>query len=73
MLSSDPDLGGHERSLEVLLEVLAGVIVARQDVERVTVNLDVAAQGHVRRRDKRVAVIHVLVLSALKELAFHDA
>jgi hypothetical protein len=60
-------------SLEVLLEVLARVLVAGQDVERVTVDLDVAAKRHVSRCDECHAVVHVLVLPSLQELAFHDA
>jgi hypothetical protein len=39
---------------------------------RVTVNLDVAADWRVRRGDERHRVVDVLVLFALQELAFHD-
>ena len=59
--------------MQELLEVLPGVLVAGEQVERVTVNLDVAADWHVRRSDKRHRVVHVFVLSALQEFALDDA
>ena len=60
-------------SVQELLEVLPGVLVAGEQVERVTVNLDVAADWHVRRRDERHRVVYVFVLSALQEFALDDA
>ncbi len=60
-------------SVEVSIEILLGVLVARQHVEVVAVDLDVAADGHVSRRDELLVLVHILVLSALKELALHDA
>ena len=60
-------------SVSVLLEVLGGVFVAGHDVEGVAVDLDVAADGHVRHDDELVVVVHVLVLLAVQELALDDA
>lgn len=37
------------------------------------VDFDVTAKRHVRRCDELSTFVNVLVLSALKELAFHDA
>ncbi len=59
--------------MKEFLEVFPRVLVAGEQVERVTVNLDVAADWHIRRGDERHRVVDVLVLSALQELAFHDA
>ena len=55
------------------LEPLAGVLIARVNVEVVPVDLDVAADRHVTGRYKLVVVVHVLVLAALQELALDDS
>ena len=60
------------RSLQVLVEVLDGVVVSRQDVERVAVDLDIASNGHVRGRDESLVLVHVLVLSLVQELALDN-
>ena len=61
-----------EYSEEVRSEVLLGVVVAREDGERVSVDFDVSAKGHVGWGDELAAIVDVLVLSALQELAFDD-
>lgn len=54
------------------VQVLLRVLVAREDVEVVAVDLDVAAEGHVSWRDELLILVHILVLPTLEELALHD-
>lgn len=61
------------RSVGVIEEVLLCELVAGQNVERVPIDLHVAAQAQVSWRDECAAFIYVLVLAALKELALYDA
>lgn len=42
-------------------------------MEAVAVDLDVATERHVGRRDEGAVLVHVFVLGALEELALHDA
>ena len=58
---------------EVLLEVAGGVVVTAQDVEGVSVDLDISAERHVARSDPLVVVVDILVLVAVEELALDDA
>jgi len=60
-------------SEEMTIEVVLGVVVARNDMVRVAVDLDITADGHVRGSDECLVFVNVLVLSALEELAFDDA
>ena len=60
-------------SNEVLLQVVGSVLIAGHQVERVTVDLHVAADSHVAGRDPLVCVVDVLVPVALQELALNDA
>lgn len=57
----------------MVIEVVLGVFIAGQNVEGMTVDFDVTAKRHVSRRNEFKSFINVLVLSSLKELAFHDA
>lgn len=54
-------------------EVVLSVLVTRLNVVGVTVDLNVSTNGHVRRSDELVVLVHVLVSSALEELALNDA
>jgi hypothetical protein len=58
---------------QVSLEVLSGVVVSREDVERVTVDLDVAADAEISEGQELVVVVNVLVLSSVEELALDDS
>lgn len=60
-------------SEEVPLEVLGGVFVTREDVEVVAVDLYVAADAQICRGDEFLIFVHIFVLSALEELALHNA
>lgn len=60
-------------SHQVSAKVIPGVLVARKHVVRVAIDLYVSVDRHVRRRDERVVLIHILVLAALKEGAGDDA
>jgi hypothetical protein len=60
-------------SVQVGRQVLLGELVAREDVEGVPVDLHVAADGHVRGADRLHVLVHVLVLSAVEELAWDDS
>jgi len=42
-------------------------------VERVAVDLDVSANGHVRRGDELLVLVHVLVLASLEEGSRNDS
>lgn len=54
-------------------EVLLGVVVAREDCVRKSIDFDVSANGHVGWGDEGTAVVDVLVLSTFQEFAFDDA
>ena len=58
---------------QVSFEVLSGVVISREDVERVTVDLDIAADGEISEGQELVVVIDVLVLSSVEELALDDS
>ena len=53
-------------------EELGGVLVAAQDVEVVSINLDVSTNWEVGRRDKDRILINILVLSSLQEWSLDD-
>ncbi len=55
------------------VEVLLCVLIAREYVEVVAIDLDVSANWHVSGCDKLLILVYVLVLPALEELPFHDA
>jgi hypothetical protein len=57
----------------VAIQVNLRKLVAGEHVERVTVDLCVASNGQVRRRQKCHVLVHILVLSALQELSLNDA
>jgi len=61
------------RSLQVLVEVVRRVVIRREDMERVSIDLHIASNGHVCGRDERLVLVNVLVLSLVEELAFDDA
>ena len=54
-------------------QVFRGVVVAAQQMEVVAVDLDVAADRQLRRRNKLPVPVHVLVLSALQERPLDNA
>lgn len=60
-------------SVGVLVEVAESVLVSGENVKVVAVDLDVASDGEVGGRDELLVLVHVLVLSALQELALDDA
>ena len=60
-------------SNEVIFQVVRCVVITGHDVEGMAVDLDVSTDGHVTWCDRQVVVIDVLVLVAVKELAFDDA
>ena len=67
-------MGRAARSVvHVLVEVFDREVVGGKDVERVAVNLAVATDSQVRRRDERVVLVHVLVSSLVEELTLDDA
>ena len=55
------------------VEPLLGVLVAREDVEVVSIDLNVSADGQVSRCDDLVVLVDILVLAALEESALDDA
>lgn len=55
------------------VEVVLSVLITGLDVVGVAVDLHIATNGHVARSDELVVLVHVLVSSALKELAFNDS
>ena len=59
-------------SNEVTFQVVGCVVITCHDVEGVAVDLDVSTDGHITWSDWQVVVIDVLVLVAVKELAFND-
>ena len=64
----------ERRSLvvDVLVKVVDRVVVSREDVERVSVNLHISADGQVGRGDEGHVLVHILVLPLVEELAFDD-
>ena len=58
---------------QVLVEVVGGEVVGREDMEGVAVDFDVATDWKVCRCQERVVIVDVLVLSAVEELAFDDS
>ena len=58
---------------QVLVEVLGRVFVGGENVERVTINLHVSSDSHVSWRDKGIALVDVLVLALVEELALDNA
>jgi hypothetical protein len=57
----------------VCVEPLLGVFIARQNVEVVSIDFNVSADGHVSRGYELVILVNILVFAALEELALHDA
>lgn len=60
-------------AVHVLVQVLLGVVVGGEDIERVAVDSDLASNGQVSWRDERVVFVDVLVLVLVQELALDDA
>ena len=58
---------------QVLVEVLGGVFVGGENVERVTINLHVSSDSHVSWRDEGIALVNVLVLALVEELALDNS
>jgi len=56
----------------VAVEVFLCVVIARQNVEVVSVDLHVSAEGHVSGGEPFATLVEVLVLSSLQELSAHD-
>lgn len=54
-------------------EVVAGVLIAANNVVAVAVDLDIATDRHVAWRGELVVLVHVLVLGSAQEWAFNDA
>ena len=59
-------------SHQVLVQVVGGVVVGGKNVEGVAINFHVASDGHVCGSDERHALVNILVLSLVQELAFDD-
>lgn len=57
----------------MFVEVVLGVFIAGKNVERMPIDFDVTAKRHVGGCNEFTTFVNVFVLSALKELAFHDA
>jgi hypothetical protein len=55
-----------------LVEVLLGVFIAGEDVEVVTVNLDVSSNSKVCGCNEFLVLVNVLVLPSLKELTLNN-
>ena len=55
-----------------MIEVALGVVVTREDMKIVSVNLDISSDSDVSGCNKVVVLVNVLVLSSLQELALHD-
>ena len=60
-------------SNQVGVKVLLGVFIAGENVERMAIDLDIAANREVSSSQEGVVVVDVLVLAAMKELAFDNA
>lgn len=58
---------------QVLVKVLGGVFVGGENVERVTINLHVTSDSHVSWRNEGIALVNVLVLALVQELALDNA
>jgi len=59
-------------SNQVAVEVFLSVVIARQHVEVVSVDLHVSAKWHVGGGEPFATLVEVLVLSSLQELSGHD-
>jgi hypothetical protein len=57
----------------VSLKPLAGVFIARVNAEVVSIDLDIAANRHIRGCYKLVIIVDILVLAALEELTLDDS
>ena len=60
-------------SVQVRVQVGLRVLVSRQDVEGVAVDLNVAADGQVRQSQELIVLVHVLVAALVQPLAANDA
>lgn len=60
------------RSIKVAVEVFLRVVIAGQNVEVVSVDLHVSAEGHVGGGEPLAILVEVLVLSSLEELSRDD-
>ena len=58
--------------IEVSGQVLGGILVTVEDVEVVSVDLNVSTNWHVCWSDELHLLVHVLVLLFLQEWAFED-
>ena len=56
-----------------MVEVTLGVVVAREDMKIIPVDLDVSSDCNVSGVDEVVVLVNVLILSPLQELALHYA
>jgi hypothetical protein len=56
----------------MVVQVLLCVLVHRQNVEGVAVDLHIATDWHVSRGDDCVALVNILVFPAVEELAWND-
>lgn len=55
------------------VEVVLCVLVTRQDVERMSLDLNIATNWHIGWRDELHVLVHILVLFAVEELAWNDS
>jgi len=60
------------RSNQVAVEVFLSVVIARQDVEVVSIDLHVSAERHVCGGEPLTILVEVFVLSPLEELSRND-
>ena len=64
---------GASLIVDVLVQIVGRVVVGGKDVERVSIDLHVGANGEIGRRDERHTLVDVLVLPLVQELALDDA
>lgn len=60
-------------SVSVGVKVLLGVLIARENVKVVAVDLHIASNGQVGRSNELQVLVNILVLASLKELSISDA
>ena len=54
------------------IKVLLSELIARKNVEGVSIDSDITADAKICRCDEVIVFVHILVLPALKESALHD-
>ena len=60
-------------SVRVRIQIVLSVFIARENMEGVSVDLCISTQAQVCTAEDSSVLVHILVLSSLEELAFHDS